>query len=118
MNLVSVVWPRLFRGSLAIEEKKSLIVYQLISGDEKKFNKIIEINANPYRLDIDWREGLKAKKMGIKTAINPDAHSLEGLSDFEFGLFIARKAWYSKDKVLNTFSIDQVKAFFEKQRKA
>lgn len=105
-------------GRLLLGREPYALNMEKILDTAARFNKIIEINANPYRLDLDWREGLKAKKMEIKTAINPDAHSLEGLSDFEFGLFIARKAWYSKDKVLNTFSIDQVKAFFEKQRKA
>ncbi len=76
-----------------------------------KHGKIIEINANPYRLDLDWRWGIKANRMGIKTSINPDAHALEGLEDVRFGVGIARKAWYEKSLVLNTFSVEEIKAF-------
>ncbi len=75
-------------------------------------HKIIEINANPYRLDMDWRWGIKAAQSGIMTSINPDAHQLEGLSDVRFGVGIARKAWYTKALVLNTFSADEIREFF------
>lgn len=104
-------------GRLLLGREPYALKMEKILETAAQFGKIIEINANPYRLDLDWREGIKAKKMGIKTAINPDAHSLEGLSDFQYGLFVARKAWYSKEEVLNTFSIDRVKAFFKDQRR-
>ncbi len=81
-----------------------------------RFNKVIEINANPFRLDMDWRVGIKASRMGIKTAINPDAHHLDGLKDYEYGLAIARKAWYAASGVLNTLSADEVQKFFQMQR--
>ncbi len=82
-----------------------------------QLGKVVEINANPYRLDLDWRWGIKASKMGIKTAINPDAHVLEGLHDWQFGLAIARKAWYSAENVLNTYDVEKLKQFFNEQRK-
>jgi len=53
-----------------------------------------ELNANPHRLDLDWRYLLVAKKMGIKVAINPDAHSTNSLKDIIYGIFIARKSWF------------------------
>ena len=80
--------------------------------------KIIEINANPYRLDMDWRWGIKASRLGIKTAVNPDAHSLNGLNDMRFGLGIARKAWYQKAAVLNTYSVRELKTFFARFKQA
>ncbi|APF17490.1 PHP domain protein [Caldithrix abyssi DSM 13497] len=83
-----------------------------------RFNKVIEINANPYRLDLDWRQGIKAAKMGIKVAVNPDAHSLDGLNDFEYGLAIARKSWFTASEVLNSYSVEKLKSFFKAQQNA
>ncbi len=76
-------------------------------------NKIIEINSNPHRLDIDWRNIKKAKDAGIKFSINPDAHSKDGLSDFTYGVSIARKGWLTKDDLLNTMSVDHIKKFLK-----
>jgi DNA polymerase (family 10) len=75
--------------------------------------KVIEINANPHRLDIDWRNIRKAKEAGIKFSINPDAHSKDGLSDFLYGVFIARKGWLTKDDLVNTMDVEQVKKFLK-----
>jgi DNA polymerase (family 10) len=76
-------------------------------------NKIIEINANPFRLDLDWRWGKLARSKGVKTAINPDAHSIEGLKDYQYGIGIARKGGFTKEEILNSYKTNEVKAFFE-----
>lgn len=76
-------------------------------------NTAIEINANPHRLDIDWRFGNKAREVGMMTSINPDAHTIEGINDIPFGVRIARKGKYGKDRVLNAKSAEEVKAFFD-----
>lgn len=76
-------------------------------------NTAIEINANPRRLDIDWRFGNKAQEVGMMTSINPDAHTTDGIDDIPFGVRIARKGKYGKDRVLNAKSAEEVKAFFE-----
>lgn len=68
-----------------------------------RLNRIVEINANPHRLDLDWRWGKLANQLGVKTAINPDAHSTDGLHDYMFGVGIARKAWFERQSVLNAF---------------
>ena len=73
--------------------------------------KVIEINANPHRLDMDWRHLKRAKAAGLKFSINPDAHSVAGLADFIYGVFIARKGWLTKDDLLNTMTAKQVKKF-------
>lgn len=65
-------------------------------------NTAIEINANPWRLDLDWRYGNKAKEVGLMTSINPDAHSTDGIDDIRYGVMIARKGKYGPDRVLNT----------------
>ena len=67
----------------------------------------IEINASPWRLDLDWRFGTKAKESGLMTSINPDAHSTEGIDDIRYGVMIARKAKFEPARVLNTKSADE-----------
>ncbi len=75
--------------------------------------KIIEINANPHRLDIDWRFIKRAKEAGVRFSINPDAHSKEGLADYRYGVSIARKGWLTKEDLLNTMSLEEVKKFLK-----
>ncbi|WP_340105399.1 DNA polymerase/3'-5' exonuclease PolX [Rhodohalobacter sp. 8-1] len=74
----------------------------------------IEINANPRRLDLDWRYGNKAKDVGLLTSINPDAHTIEGIDDIRYGVMIARKAKFSPDRVLNTKSAEEFEKWLEK----
>ncbi len=62
----------------------------------------IEINAHPYRLDLDWRHVRTAKEMGVRFVINPDAHHTSEIGYYKYGVGIARKGWLSKDDVLNT----------------
>ncbi len=75
-------------------------------------NTAIEINASPWRLDLDWSYGNKAKEVGLMTSINPDAHSIEGIDDIQYGVRIARKGKYEKERVLNTKSAAEVMEFF------
>ncbi len=65
------------------------------------YGKIIEINANPYRLDFNWQNSIKAKEMGVKLAINPDSHKSETLKDVFIGVKSARKACLTKEDVIN-----------------
>ncbi len=64
--------------------------------------KAVEINASPYRLDLDWRLCKFAKQQGVPICINPDAHDTEGLKDVWYGVQIARKGWLEAADVLNT----------------
>ena len=63
--------------------------------------KIVEINASPYRLDLDWRYCRYAKEQGVPISINPDAHSTQGLKDVWFGAQIARKGWLERNDIIN-----------------
>jgi DNA polymerase (family 10) len=76
----------------------------------------IEINAHPSRLDLDWRYLKRARDKGIKIPINPDAHSTSGIDVMRYGVNIARKGWLSASDVLNTYSADEVEAFFRVRR--
>ena len=63
---------------------------------------VIEINANPHRLDLDWRYLAQAKELGCKFSINPDAHRIEGYDVMPFGVKVARKGGLTKEDVVNT----------------
>lgn len=76
-------------------------------------NTAIEINASPWRLDLDWSYGNKAKEVGLMTSINPDAHSIDGIDVIKYGVRIARKGKYEKERVLNTKSAEEVMEFFK-----
>jgi len=72
-------------------------------------NKIMELNGNPMRLDLDWRYWHKASQKGLKCAINPDAHSVHDLEYVRAGVNIARKGWLEKKHVVNSLPLDQIK---------
>ncbi|MBI2836964.1 MAG: DNA polymerase/3'-5' exonuclease PolX [Acidobacteria bacterium] len=76
----------------------------------------IELNANPQRLDLDWRFLKKAKEMKVAITINPDAHSVHGISDVEYGCGIARKGWLEAGDVLNTKDAAELTRFAEAHR--
>lgn len=70
---------------------------------------IIEINAHPVRLDLDWLHVKQAKAMGVKFAINPDAHSTEEIALLKYGIDVARRGWLTKADVINTRSWDKAR---------
>jgi DNA polymerase (family 10) len=78
---------------------------------------VVELNANPRRLDLDWRFWKLAKELGVRCAINPDAHSTAGLQDLWFGIQIARKGWLTRNDVINSLPLAQVKAALAGGRK-
>ena len=77
---------------------------------------VVEINANPHRLDLDWREMRRAKQLGLKLAVCPDAHSAEGLSHARYGVYAARKGWQTKDDIINCRPLKAVAEYFEQRR--
>ena len=81
-----------------------------------KLEVAIEINASPYRLDLDWRHCRNAKEKGVKFFINPDAHSLEALNEYRFGVNIARKGWLEKNDIINTLPLEDIEKYFLKKK--
>jgi DNA polymerase (family X) len=73
---------------------------------------VVEINANPHRLDLDWRHLRYAAERGVLIAINPDAHSTAALADVEYGINAARKGGLEASRILNTWTEDEVEAYF------
>ena len=78
--------------------------------------KVIELNANPHRLDLDWRYCKYAKRQGARIAVNPDAHHVEGLADMRYGLSIARKGWLEAPDIINCMGLEEMTTFLEKSR--
>jgi DNA polymerase (family 10) len=72
---------------------------------------VLELNANPHRLDLDWRWLKYAKDHGARISINPDAHNLQGLQDLSIGVGIARKGWLESRDVINTMERGKVSRF-------
>jgi DNA polymerase (family X) len=77
----------------------------------------IEINADPSRLDLDWRYLHRARDKGIKIPIDPDAHTIASLDKMRFGIGIARKGWLRASDVLNTMTTGELLDFFRERRK-
>ena len=69
---------------------------------------IIELNSNPWRLDLDWRWWRRAAEKGVLCSINPDAHDIDQLAFAAHGVRIARKGWLTPEQVLNTRSLPEV----------
>ncbi len=77
---------------------------------------VIEINANPLRLDLDWRWHQYALEKGVWLSINPDAHRTTGLWDMHYGIHVARKGGLSKEMCLNALSATEIAAFFQAKK--
>jgi DNA polymerase (family 10) len=69
---------------------------------------MVEINAHPARLDLDWIHCKRAKALGVKIVINPDAHSTDELALFRYGVDVARRGWLERGDVFNTKSLAEV----------
>ncbi|WP_293946546.1 MULTISPECIES: DNA polymerase/3'-5' exonuclease PolX [unclassified Sphingobacterium] len=77
---------------------------------------VIEINANPLRLDLDWRWHRYAVEKGVLLSINPDAHRTEGLLDMQYGIFVAQKGGLEAKNCLNTYSLTDITNYFSNRR--
>jgi DNA polymerase (family 10) len=76
---------------------------------------IIELNANPWRLDIDWQFIDKAQQLGVMISINPDAHEMAGYHDMEYGVLAARKGGLVRQMTFNALSRPQVAEYFARK---
>jgi len=92
-----------------------LDMYKIIDA-AAEYNVVIELNASPHRFDIDWRYCKYAKEKGVLISINPDAHSIDGINDMEYGIGIAQKGWLERKNIFNALSLAAVKTFFKRKR--
>ncbi|NDK55222.1 DNA polymerase/3'-5' exonuclease PolX [Pontibacter fetidus] len=79
-------------------------------------NVIIEINANPWRLDLDWRHVQYALEKGVMLSINPDAHHTSGYDDMKYGVLVGRKGGLTKEMTFNAKPVEEVEAYFNKRK--
>ena len=79
-------------------------------------NVVIELNASPYRLDIDWRLIQKCLDKGVKISINPDAHAIEGYHDMKYGVQIGRKGGLTTNMTFNALNLNEIMHFFESRK--
>lgn len=77
---------------------------------------VIELNANPRRLDMDWRYIDYALDKGVLISINPDAHNLRGLYDIHYGVLSAQKAGLTKENNLSSYNLTEIKTFIARQK--
>ncbi|MBX3174432.1 MAG: hypothetical protein KF709_08455 [Gemmatimonadaceae bacterium] len=78
----------------------------------------VELNADPHRLDLDWRLARRARDFGARIEIGPDAHSVDGLDNMALGIGMARKAWLRPEDVINTRDAEAFVAFATARRRA
>jgi len=99
-------------GRLLLSRKGYPIDYKKVI-DACAANKVvIEINANPLRLDLDWRWHQYALEKGVWLSINPDAHRNEGFADMHYGVIVARKGGLYKERCLNALSLQEITKVF------
>jgi len=77
---------------------------------------VMEINANPWRLDLDWSWIPLARKHGVLLSVNPDAHALSGLHDMHYGVLAARKGGLTAEGTLNALNLAGFEAWLQQQK--
>ncbi len=100
---------------LLAREPYALDIHRVIDA-AAAHGKVIELNANPLRLDLDWRHCIYAKKKGVKIAVNPDLHNLAGFDYMEGGVTIARKGWMEKEDCLNCLELKEIREYFSRMQ--
>ncbi len=96
-------------GRLLLRREASRVNFERIIDAALAHGVVIELNASPQRLDLDWRHWRKAAERGLLCSINPDAHETAGFGYVRAGLNAARKGWLTRENVLNTRSLAEVK---------
>ena len=82
-----------------------------------KHGVVVEINAHPYRLDLDWRWHSRALELGCMLSINPDAHAIGEIDLVHWGVIAARKGGVPAERVLNCMDLDAITKYFEERKK-
>jgi DNA polymerase (family 10) len=96
-------------GRLLLRREGYKVDVEAVLQEAARTGTMIEINAHPQRLDLDWVHCKRAKALGVRIVINPDAHSTEDVPYTRFGVDVARRGWLEKENVFNTSTLAQVK---------
>ncbi len=99
-------------GRLLLQREGYAVDLRKVIDAAADYGKMIELNANPHRFDLDWRLGPYAKEKRVRISINPDAHAVTGIADYTLGVGIARKGWFTKEEVFNTQSLRGIERSF------
>jgi DNA polymerase (family 10) len=102
-------------GRLLLSREPYAINVEAVLAKAAEAGVAVELNADPHRLDLDWRYCRQAKELGVTIEIGPDAHSTAGLDNVHFGIGMARKAWLEAGEILNARSAEDVLAFAQKR---
>jgi DNA polymerase (family 10) len=105
---------RILQGREGFPVDMHAILREMAEFNQEGILKAVEINASPFRLDLDWRFCKYAKELGVPICINPDAHDTQGLNDVWYGTKIARKGWLEDKDVLNTKNKSEIEILFGK----
>ncbi len=100
-------------GRLLQQREEYQIDFEKILQKTKETGVILEINASPYRMDLDGQNIRRAKKAGVKMIINTDAHRRDQLKFMELGVAQARRGWAEKEDIINTQPLEKLLSFFK-----
>jgi DNA polymerase (family X) len=103
-------------GRLLLRREGYPLDFKVIIDACAAYGVAIELNSNPWRLDLDWRWLQYALEKGVLTALNPDAHSISGYADMHYGVRVGRKAYLTAEKTLNTWSVAKLAAWFDERK--
>ena len=104
-------------GRLLLSRKGYPVDHKKIIDTCAANNVVIELNAHPSRLDIDWRHIDYALEKNVLISIDPDAHSLDGFDDIKYGVLVAQKTLVHKENNLSSFGLKELEAFLLKRKK-
>lgn len=102
-------------GRLLLSRDPYAIDMEAIVQEAARLHRVIELNAHPQRLDIDYHYADLLLQTGVMVSINPDAHQLAGLRDLDYGVDMARKAGLPRSQILNTRPVGEIEAFFRRK---
>jgi len=105
-------------GRLLLQRKGYPINHRAVIDACAEYGVVIEINAHPFRLDLDWRHVRYALEKGVSISINPDAHETNGYHDMYYGLCVGRKAGLTAKQTLNAMSMEGLAQYFKDRKKS
>jgi DNA polymerase (family 10) len=103
-------------GRLLLSREGYLVDHKKIIDACLEHDVVIELNAHPRRLDIDWRHADYALEKGVLISIDPDAHHTDGYNDIRYGVLAAQKAGITKQNNLSSYSLQEFEAFLQKRK--
>ncbi|QCK13989.1 DNA polymerase/3'-5' exonuclease PolX [Mangrovivirga cuniculi] len=103
-------------GRLLLRREGYPIDHKKVIDAAAENNVVIEINANPWRLDLDWIWVKYALDKGVKLSINPDAHELDGYDHTKFGVIVGRKGGLTEDMTLNAMGVKELSDYFNNRK--